>query len=65
MALAQAKLAEPALEISPHDYADDGHYLTLYTADKKYAILFEEFGGRVQEVRAGLASSVEYVEGCL
>lgn len=64
MTLGQAKLAEPVLEISPHHYADDGHYLALYTADKKHAILFEEFDGRVQEVRAGLASSVAYVEGC-
>jgi hypothetical protein len=65
MTLRHAIKVEPALEVSPHHYADDGHYLALYTSDKKYAILFEEFDGRVQEVRAGQASSVAYVEGCL
>jgi hypothetical protein len=65
MTLSLAKQAEPTLEVSAHHYADDGHYLTKYTADRKYAVLFEEFDGRVHGVRAGLSSSVGYVEGCL
>ena len=42
-----------------------GHYLTVRTRDKKFAIVFETDGARVTEIRAGGVPSVEYVEGCL
>lgn len=63
--LASVKKRIPQIRIDPHKYDEQGHYLVLSTRDGKAAIVFEESEGRVEEVRAGLKPSVEYVEGCL
>jgi hypothetical protein len=52
--------------VTPHKYVD-GHYLTVTPAapaDKRYRLVFETVGGRVNRYRAGIMPSVEYVEGC-
>jgi hypothetical protein len=65
MSLARVKALHPRIRIEPHKYDDQGHYLILDSADGSSAILFEEGGGKVTDIRAGKKPSVEYVEGCL
>jgi hypothetical protein len=65
MSLARVKALHPRIRIEPHKYDDNGHYLILDSADGSSAILFEEGGGKVTDIRAGKKPSVEYVEGCL
>lgn len=65
MSLARVKVLHPGIRIEPHKYDDKGHYLILDSADGSSAILFEEGGGKVTDIRAGKKPSVEYVEGCL
>lgn len=55
----------PGVKIEPHAYDPAGHYLTLKTENQKAAIVMEESGGRITEIRGGLIPSVTYVEGCL
>jgi hypothetical protein len=62
--MASVKKRFPHVRIDPHKYDEEGHYLVLPTPDGKAALLFEEGGGMVTDVRAGLEPSVEYVEGC-
>ena len=65
MSLARVKTLHPRIRIEPHKYDDEGHYLILDSSDGSSAILFEESGGKVTDIRAGKKPSVEYVEGCL
>lgn len=65
MSLARVKGLHPGIRIEPHKYDDNGHYLILDSADGSSAVLFEEGGGKVTEIRAGKKPAVEYVEGCL
>jgi hypothetical protein len=65
MSLARVKALHPGIRVEPHKYDDKGHYLILDSADGSSAILFEEGGGKVTDIRAGKKPSVEYVEGCL
>jgi hypothetical protein len=53
------------LKVEPHKYLDDGHYLTVYTADRKYATRFETDGEKITMFYAGRAKSIKYIEGCL
>ena len=53
------------LEVQPHKYVDDGHYLIVRSADHKFALVMETDGKEVFNLLAGLVPSVEYVEGCL
>jgi hypothetical protein len=55
----------PRLEVQPHKYVDDGHYLIVRSADRKFALVMETDGKEVFNLLAGLVPSVEYVEGCL
>ena len=64
MSLAKVKALHSGIRIEPHKYDDKGHYLILDSADGSYAMLFEEGGGKVTDIRAGKKPSVEYVEGC-
>ena len=63
--LSEVKRRFPEVIVELHKYVEDGHYLSLPTADGKAALLFEEVHGGVTDVRAGLLPSVAYVEGCL
>jgi hypothetical protein len=65
MSLARVKALHPRVRIEPHQYDEKGHYLILDSVDGSSAILFEEGGGKVTDIRAGKKPSVEYVEGCL
>jgi len=51
------------VKVSPHAYVD-GHYLTVTSKDKKYAIIFETDGKVVTYIRAGRPPEVGYIEGC-
>jgi hypothetical protein len=51
-------------EDSAHKYVDDGHYLTVRSANKRYALVIETDGHFVTRLRAGTVPAVEYVEGC-
>lgn len=55
----------PKALIEPHKYNENGHYLTLKSADSRAALVFEESDGKVNAVRAGLYPAVDYVEHCL
>ena len=63
--MVEVKRRYPSVEVKPHKYDENGHYLIFKSKDKKQAILFEEGDGKVTDVRAGFEPSVEYVEGCL
>jgi hypothetical protein len=51
------------LQIEPHHYVDDGHYLTMYKS--RYGIRFETEKGKVTGFYAGDKTAIQYTEGCL
>lgn len=53
------------LEVEDHKYFDDGHYLIVRSADRKFALVVETDRKKVVNLIVGLVPSVEYVEGCL
>jgi hypothetical protein len=52
------------LEVTPHKYESNWHYLTLRSRDRRYALVMETDGKRITRMRTGVVPSVEYVEGC-
>jgi hypothetical protein len=55
------------IKVTPHNYVQNGHYLTLIpkdSADKNYRLVFETDGKRVTRFRSGKLPEVEFVEGC-
>lgn len=54
----------PMMKVEPHQYIDDGHYLTLQSTDRKYGIRFETEKGKITSFYAGRFSAIQYVEGC-
>lgn len=63
--LEKIRARHPSVHIEPHKYDPIGHYLIFKSANGKTAIVMEESGGRITDIRGGLEPSVEYVEGCL
>ncbi|MEH2332239.1 hypothetical protein [Nostoc sp.] len=65
---AQIKSLYPGqIQVTPHKYVQNGHYLTFIPkdrADRNYRVVFETDGKLVTEFRAGKLPEVEYVEGC-
>jgi hypothetical protein len=53
------------LEITEHQYIPSGHYLTVRSPDRRFALVVETDGRNVLLIRAGKVPSAEYVEGCL
>ena len=53
------------LEVGPHHYIDEGHYLTIRSSNGRYGIRFETDKGKILTYYAGEFNSVQYVEGCL
>jgi hypothetical protein len=53
------------LTVEPHKYDDNGHYLIVFSTDRRQALVMETDGKVVTEFRAGLALPAQYVEGCL
>ena len=57
----------PGIEVTSHQYTEEGHYLTLVpsaSADKSYRVVFETDVSRVTTFRAGKLPEVGYVEHC-
>jgi hypothetical protein len=54
----------PKMTVQPHQYIDDGHYLTIRSADGKYGVRFETEKGKITSFYGGLFSAIQYVEGC-
>ncbi|NEQ27196.1 MAG: hypothetical protein F6K28_50960 [Microcoleus sp. SIO2G3] len=56
------------IEVSPHEYVQDGHYLTYvpnHPSNSNYRIVFEtDENGVVTEFRSGRLPEVNRVEGC-
>ena len=63
--LARIRVHHPDAKVTPHKYDEHGHYVSFPSADGRAAIILEESGGKVTEIRAGLQPSVGYVETCL
>jgi hypothetical protein len=53
------------MEVGPHKYIDDGHYLTIRSSNGRYGIRFETEEGKILSYYAGEFTAVQYVEGCL
>ncbi|MGD0841325.1 MAG: hypothetical protein ABSA32_09235 [Candidatus Acidiferrales bacterium] len=53
------------MKVEPQKYIDDGHYLTVRSADGRYGIRFETEKGKIQDFYAGQFDDVQLVEGCL
>lgn len=60
----ELRRANPEIRTMPHKYEPGSQYLILAAADGASALVFEESGGVITKVRAGVEPSVEYVEGC-
>jgi hypothetical protein len=55
------------LQVSPHKYAEHGHYLTLVPKDppdRSFRLIFETDGSKVTTFRVGRQPEVELVERC-
>ena len=59
------KMYAGRIEVSPHKYIDNGHYLTAKSADGKYGIRFETENGKITSFYSGTYEAIQYVEGCL
>jgi hypothetical protein len=59
------KIYGARLIVEPHKYDDNGHYLVVFSTNRKQALVMETDGKVVTEFRAGLAEPAQYVEGCL
>ncbi|MGE3596995.1 MAG: hypothetical protein AB7N70_15730 [Dehalococcoidia bacterium] len=51
------------VEISDHEY-QEGHYLTVYSSDRKSAVVFDTDGTHVRSFRIGRLPEALYIEGC-
>lgn len=55
------------IQVTPHTYVRQGHYLTFVpkdASDRNYRVVFETDGQKVTRFHAGKLPEVEYVEGC-
>lgn len=52
-------------QVEQHTYDPAGHYFTVRSDDRRFALVMETDGKRVVYIRAGQVPSAEYVEGCL
>jgi hypothetical protein len=53
------------LKVEPHHYdPDTGHYLTLFSNDRKLGIRFETEDGKITRYYAGTREAISLVEGC-
>ncbi|HHF7346186.1 hypothetical protein [Legionella feeleii] len=53
------------LEVEPHHYDQNGHYLTLIETLKDRAIRFETDAKVITQIYSGRNQETHYVEGCL
>ena len=52
------------LKVTPHAYVPGGHYLTMFSIDRKYGIRFESEDGAITRYYAGTAEAISFIEGC-
>ena len=53
------------LKIEPHAYLpESGHYLTLFSPDRKYGIKFETEDGTITRYYAGTIQAISFIEVC-
>jgi hypothetical protein len=53
------------LKVTPHAYVPKtGHYLTMFSIDRKYGIRFESEDGAITRYYAGTAEAISFIEGC-
>jgi hypothetical protein len=57
--------AHPEVQVVPHKYDPQGHYLIFPTADNEAGIVMEIGDDKVADIRPGLRPSVDHVECCL
>jgi hypothetical protein len=58
------KLYGTRMKVTAHQYVDNGHYLTVRSADGHYGVRFETDGGKITGYYAGTYEAIQYVEGC-
>jgi len=59
------KVYGPKLKIEEHAYIGrEGHYLTLYSGDRRYGLRFETDHGMVTSFYAGEQHAIALIEGC-
>jgi hypothetical protein len=51
------------VEVSDHEY-QEGHYLTIHSADGKSALVFDTDGTTIRSFRIGRLPEALHVEGC-
>lgn len=51
------------VEVREHQY-QDGHYLTVYSSDRRSAVVFDTDGARIRSFRIGRLPEVLQIEGC-
>lgn len=49
--------------VSDHEY-QEGHYLTVYSSDRRSAVVFDTDGTRIRSFRIGRLPETLHVEGC-
>jgi hypothetical protein len=53
------------IEVRPHPYtAPDGHYLVYHPRRAAHGMIMETSGGRVESLRVGAWTHVQWIEGC-
>lgn len=53
------------LKIRPHAYLPKtGHYLTVFSPDRKYGMRFETEDGKIIRYYAGTTQAISFIEGC-
>jgi len=52
------------LKVIPHAYVPGGHYLTMFSIDRKFGIRNESEDGVITRYYAGTAEAVSFIEGC-
>lgn len=62
--LAQVRARHPGAQMAPHKYVENGHTISIPSADGEAAIVLEEEDGRLTNIRAGRQPAVAYVETC-
>jgi len=54
-----------AIQVRPHPYtAPEGHYLVYRPRGARYGMIMETAGGRVESLRVGAWTQVQWIEGC-
>jgi hypothetical protein len=58
------KVYGSAVKVTPHTYADNGHYLTIRSTDPRFGVRFETSDEKITMFYAVTFEAIQYVEGC-